>query len=61
MYAISAVVSILVAVASFVHFQRVGEMLYMIVAGVFLMVGIVSGGIFFSSKINKKDDIHITE
>ena len=61
MYAVSAVVSIIVAVAAFVHFQRVGEMPYLLVAGVFTLVGIVTGGIFFSSRVNKKDDIHITE
>ncbi len=61
MYAISALISAVVAVVSFVYFQRSAEHVYLFVAVAFTVVAIATGGMFFSSKINKKEDIHITD
>jgi hypothetical protein len=61
MYALLALVSLVVAVGSFVFFQKNGETLYMILGIVFAILGAVFGIIFLSGRINKTDDIHITE
>ena len=61
MYAISALVSIIIAIASFVYFQNTAENVYLALAVAFTLVAIVTGGVFLSSKVNKKEDIHITD
>ena len=62
MYALLALVSLLVAVFSFYSFQmKGGGTLYLILGIVFALLTAVFGVIFLSGRINKTDDIHITE
>ena len=61
MYALLALVSFLVAGGSFFYFQKNGETLYMILGIVFVILGAVFGIVFLSGRLNKTDDIHITE
>lgn len=60
MYALLAVLSALSAVGSFVYFQRNGGAAVLVTAVVFVVITVVTGGIFLSTKLNKKEDIHIT-
>ncbi len=61
MYALLALVSLLIAGGSFYYFQHNGKTLFMILGIVFAILGAVFAVIFLSSRINKTDDIHITE
>ncbi len=61
MYALLALVSFIVAGVSFYYFQQRDTTLFMILGIVFAILGAVFGIIFLSGRINKTDDIHITE
>ena len=62
MYALLALVSLLVAGGSFYYFQmKGGGTLFLILGIVFAILTAVFGVIFLSGRINKTDDIHITE
>ena len=62
MYALLALVSLLVAAGSFYYFQvKEGGTLFLILGAVFAVLTAIFGVIFLSSRINKTDDIHITE
>lgn len=61
LYAVLALVSALIAAGSFYYFQTNGNTLYMIIAIVFVLLAVVSGVVFMSSRVNKTEDIHITE
>lgn len=61
MHALLALVSLLVAVGSFYFFQHNGNTLLLVVGILFAILTAVFGVIFLSGRINKTDDIHITE
>ena len=62
MYALLALVSLLIAAGSFYYFQmNDGGMLFLVVGIVFAILTAVFGVIFLSTRLNKTDDIHITE
>lgn len=62
MYSLLALVSFLVAAGSFYYFQmKDGGTLFLVIGVVFAILGAVFGIIFLSGRINKTDDIHITE
>lgn len=63
MYALLALISVLIAAVSFYMFYQVkdGGVLYLVLGIVFLILTAVFGVIFLSGRINKTDDIHITE
>jgi hypothetical protein len=62
MYALLALVSLLVAVFSFYYFQvKDGGTMFLVLGVVFALLTAVFGVIFLSGRINKTDDIHITE
>lgn len=57
-----AVISIIIAAGSFYKYTQSGdEKIFLVVAIVFLLVGIALGGMFLSARVNKTEDIHITE
>ena len=57
-----AVISLIVAVFCFYKFQQpVGGTIYMIGGIVFALLMVVFGVMFLSGRVNKTDDIHITE
>ncbi len=61
MNALLALVSLIVAGVSFYYFQENGNTLLLVVGIVFAILTAVFGVIFLSSRLNKTDDIHITE
>ena len=62
MYALLALVSLIVAAGSFYYFQmKDGGTLFLILGIVFGILFLVFGVFFMSSRVNKTDDIHITE
>ena len=63
MYGLLAFVSLIATVASFyLYFGGQGaNVLYLILAIVFLVATVGLGGVFLSSRVNKKEDVHITE
>lgn len=61
MYGLVAIISAGVTIASFVYFQQAGSHWSLASAVLFLIVTVVTGGVFLSSKVNRKEDIHITE
>lgn len=61
MYALLALVSAIIAGSSFYYFQRYENMLSLILAVVFVILTVIFGIIFMSSRVNKTEDIHITE
>jgi hypothetical protein len=63
MYALLALVSLLIAAGSFYYFQMKdgGGTLFLIIGIVFGILFLVFGVFFMSSRVNKTEDIHITE
>lgn len=62
MYALLALVSLLVAAGSFYYFQmKDGGTLFLVLGIVFGILFLVFGVMFMSSRVNKTEDIHITE
>ncbi len=63
MYLLLALVSLVVAVGSFYYFQSQenGSTSVLVVGIVFAILTAIFGVIYLSSRLNKTDDIHITE
>ena len=62
MNALLALVSLIVAICSFYYFQvKDGGTLFLIVGIIAAILAAVFGVIFLSGRLNKTDDIHITE
>ena len=60
--ALLAIVSLAIAAVCFYVYTRVNpSSLYIALAIVFAILMVVFGGMFLSGRINKTDDIHITE
>lgn len=56
-----AFLSAIAAVVSFWQLQSKGGQLWLILGIVFLIVTIVFGAMFLTGRVNKTEDIHITE
>ena len=62
MYALLALVSLLIAAGSFYYFQmKDGGTLFLVAGIVFGILFLVFGVFFMSGRVNKTEDIHITE
>ncbi len=61
LYAVLALITALVALGSFYYFQHNGNTGLLIAAIVCVVLTLVFGGLFLSGRVNKTDDIHITE
>ncbi|MBA3633333.1 MAG: hypothetical protein H0W58_11090 [Acidobacteria bacterium] len=59
--AILALISAIIAVFSFLQYQKTAETLYLIGTLIFLLAALGLGAMFLSGRVNKTDDIHITE
>ena len=60
--ALLALVSFVLAGGSFYWYTQSGDkQLYIVLAIVFAIVGIALGAMFLSGRVNKTEDIHITE
>lgn len=58
-----ALISLVIAAVSFYSYTRTSppNNLYLILFIIFALMMIVFGGLFLSGRINKSEDIHITE
>ena len=62
MHALLALVSLVIAAGSFYYFQmKDGGTLFLILGAVFGVLFLVFGVLFMSGRVNKTEDIHITE
>jgi len=61
LYGLLAFVSLLVTIAAFYFYVNSSNTLYLILTIVFLLATLGFGGVFLSGRVNKKEDIHITE
>ena len=62
MNALLALVSLILTVVSFLMYQRSGDnKLWLVGFVLFLIATLVFGGLFLSGRVNKGEDIHITE
>ncbi|HKP69057.1 MAG TPA: hypothetical protein VJV05_07220 [Pyrinomonadaceae bacterium] len=56
-----AVVSLALTVVSFMMYRSSASTLWLVGVVLFLIATLAFGAIFFSSRVNKGEDIHITE
>ena len=61
LYGVLALVSAIVAVVSFVSYQRSANTLLFVAAIVFILLTLGFGAMFLAGRVNKTEDIHITE
>jgi len=61
LYAVLALVSLGIAAFSFWEYVGNANSIFIVLTIVFLLLGVVLGGLFLSGRVNKGDDIHITE
>ena len=61
LYGLLAFVSLLVTIFSIYTYISSNNTLALIAAIVFLIATVGLGGVFLSSRVNKKEEIHITE
>jgi len=56
-----SIISLVIAIFCFYKYGQVGQTMYMIGAIVFGLLMVVFGVMFLSGRVNKTEDIHITE
>lgn len=56
-----AVVSLIIAAVSFYFYRQNAQTLWLVAFVLFVLGTVVFGGMFLSGRINKSEDIHITE
>ncbi len=62
LYAILALICAIAAAFTFYRYvSGPGENLYIALAIIFALLTVVLGGLFLSGRVNKAEDIHITE
>lgn len=62
LYAVLALIAALVAAGSFYFFQHSdGNTLLLVIAVITIILAMIFGILFLSGRVNKSDDIHITE
>lgn len=62
LYAVLALIALVIAAGSFYFYTTSGDNKAWLVACVlFVLLALVSGGLFLSGRVNKGEDIHITE
>ncbi len=61
LYGALALISAIVGGSSFWYFQNGGGTMMFVVAIIFILLTLGFGAMFLSARLNKTDDIHITE
>jgi heme/copper-type cytochrome/quinol oxidase subunit 4 len=62
LYGVLAVISAIIAVVSFLYYQRSADNRILFVAAIiFLLLTLGFGAMFLAGRVNKTEDIHITE
>lgn len=63
LYAGLALVSFVISVFSFMSYKSSGNTssMMLVIAGIFLLLGLGCGAMFLAGRVNRTEDIHITE
>jgi sugar phosphate permease len=61
MNALFAIVSLVIAAVSFYFYRQNAQTLWLVAFVLFVLGTVVFGGMFLSGRVNKTEDIHITE
>jgi uncharacterized membrane protein YhaH (DUF805 family) len=61
LYAALALVSAIIAIFSFMNYKGNGSTMMVIVALLFLLLTLGFGAMFLAGRVNRTEDIHITE
>ena len=62
LFALLALVSVvLAAVCFYIYINRSPQTMYIIGAIAFIILTVILGGLFLSGRVDRKEDIHITE
>jgi len=61
LYVLLAIISLLVAAGSLYQYVQTASTFYIVLTFFFLAAGVVLGAVYFSGRVNKTEDIHITE
>ncbi|HLA94551.1 MAG TPA: hypothetical protein VK612_02435 [Pyrinomonadaceae bacterium] len=61
LYGLLALVSAIITVGSIYQYTRSAETKYIVATVVFLIATVALGALFLSGRVNKNEDIHITE
>ncbi len=61
LFAILALISAVIAVLSFLRYQSSANTLLFVVAIIFILLTLGFGAMFLAGRVNKTEDIHITE
>ena len=56
-----ALVSLILGALSFYQYRGAGSTIWLVAVILFLVLTLVFGGMFLSGKVNKTEEIHITE
>lgn len=62
LFAVLALVSLAIAAGSYYYYvSHGGQTMFIVAAIVFVILTVVLGALFLSGRVNKNEDIHITE
>ncbi len=61
LFAVLALISAVIGIVSFVSYQKSANTVLFVVAIIFILAALGFGAMFLSGRVNKQDDIHITE
>jgi len=61
LYALLALVSVIVFAGSFYQYRQTAATMWMILMFAGIVAAVIFGGLFLSGRINRQEDIHITE
>lgn len=61
LYPLLALVSLLITIGSVYQYVNTAQTIYIVLTFLFLAATVVLGALFLSGRVNKNDDIHITE
>lgn len=61
MHAALTLVTLILTAGSFYMYRGSANTMYLVATIVFLVLTLVFGGLFLSGRVNKTEDIHITE
>lgn len=61
LYAVLALISAVIAVVTFLRYQSSADTTMIVIAIICIIATLGFGAMFLSGRVNKQDDIHITE
>lgn len=61
LYSVLALVSLLITIGSVYQYVSTAQTMYIVLTFIFLAATVVLGALFMSGRVNKNEDIHITE